>query len=325
MRLKQIVPLGLAIVALTGAATEGATAKPSSGPTVAFIAAVSNNPYFDYMICGAKAAITKAGGTLLAQAPSKFDPVQQTQILNALAARKPNAIAVDAIDVAAMTPPIKAVIKQGIPVLTWEEQMYVPGQITNVANNQFVMGQMAADLIAKKLHGQGKVWIMGFQPGVSSTDLRREGFLAEIKKYPGIKYIGEQYAGTDSTKAAQQTSAVLLTNPDLAAVWGEDAYGIQGVINAVDQAGKKGKIVIVSPDMLQNEVDWIKSGEAYALIGQQPYKEGYQAAETILSALKGKKFPKQVFVKNPFLVVTSANVNTTTVKNAIPKSTCTSS
>ncbi len=322
MRVKQMIFLALSIVILGGAATESAMAKQSSGPTVAFIAAVSNNPYFDYMICGAKAAITKAGGTLIAQAPSKFDPVQQTQILNALVARQPDAIAIDAIDVAAMTPPIRAVIKQGIPVLTWEEQMQVPGQITNVANDQKVMGAMAADLIAKKLHGQGKVWIMGFQPGVASTDARRVGFLAQIKKYPGIKYIGEQYAGTDSTKAAQQTSAVLQTHPDLAAVWGEDAYGIQGVINAVNQAGKKGKIVIVSPDMLQNEVDWIKNGDAYALIGQQPYKEGYQAAETILQSLKGTKFPKQVFVKNPFLTVTAANVNSTTVKNAIPKSSC---
>jgi ribose transport system substrate-binding protein len=322
MRIKQVTMLALSLVILAAASAGGATAKRSSGPTVAFIAAVSNNPYFDYMICGAKAAITKAGGTLIAQAPSKFDPVQQTQILNAIAARKPNAIAIDAIDVAAMTPPIKAIIKQGIPVLTWEEQMYVPGQITNVANDQKVMGAMAADLIAKKLGGHGKVWIMGFQPGVASTDDRRIGFLAEIKKYPGLKYIGEQYAGTDSTKAAQQTSAVLQANPDLAAVWGEDAYGIQGVINAVNQANKKGKIVIVSPDMLQNEVDWIKNGDAYALIGQQPYKEGYQAAQTILASLKGQKFPKQVFVKNPFLVVTHSNVNTPTVTNAIPKSSC---
>jgi ribose transport system substrate-binding protein len=163
---------------------------------------------------------------------------------------------------------------------------------------------------------------MGFQPGVSSTDKRRIGFQAQIKKYPGIKQIGVQYAGTDSTKAAQQTSAVLQANPDLAAVWGEDAYGIQGVINAVNQAGKKGKIVIVSPDMLSNEVDWIRNGDAYALIGQQPYKEGFQAAQTVLQALKGKKFPKQVYVAKPFLVVTKANVESAAVKKAIPASSC---
>jgi ribose transport system substrate-binding protein len=309
-------------VAAAGLLAPIAAGAAQSGPTIAFVAAVSNNPYFDYMVCGAKVAVKQAGGTLLAQAPSKFDPVQQTQIINALAARKPDAIAVDAIDVAAMTPPIKAIIKQKIPVLTFEEQMYVPGQITNVANDQILMGRMAADLIAKKIGGQGKVWIMGFQPGVSSTDKRRIGFQAEIKKYPGIKLLGEQYAGTDSTKAAQQTSAILQANPDLKAVWGEDAYGIQGVINAVNQAGKKGKIVIVSPDMLSNEVDWVRNGDAYALIGQQPYKEGFQAAQTILQALKGKKFPRQVYISNPFLVVTKANVESATVKKAIPSSSC---
>jgi ribose transport system substrate-binding protein len=323
MQARRAVIVSLVIaIGVGGIAAGSATATKAKAPTIAFIAAVANNPYFDYMVCGAKTAAKKAGATLIAQAPSKFDPVQQTQILNALVQRHPDAVAIDAIDVGAMTPPIKAVIKQKIPVLTFEEQMYVPGQITNVANNQIVMGNMAADLIAKKIGGKGKVWIMGFQPGVSSTDKRRIGFLAEIKKYPGIKYIGEQYAGTDSTKAAQQMSAVLQANPDLAAVWGEDAYGIQGVINAVKTAGKKGKIVIVSPDMLSNEVQWIRNGDAYALIGQQPFQEGYQATTTILQYLKGKRFPKQVYVKNPFLVVTKANANSAVVKKAIPSSTC---
>jgi len=216
----RVAVLGLLIgtVAMLGGSVMVLQAQTTK--TVAFVAAVSNNPYFDYMVCGAKHAAKDHHGTLIAQAPSKFDPVEQTQILNAIVARKPDAIVIDAIDVNAMRPPIKSVIDQHIPVVTAEEEIQVPGQVTNVVSDQVLAGRLGAQTLIKAMGTDtGKIFVMDFQPGVASTDERRKGFEAEIAQHPGLKYLGQQYARADSSKAAQLTLALIQRDPDLAGVF----------------------------------------------------------------------------------------------------------
>jgi ribose transport system substrate-binding protein len=318
------VVCALLIVASVMEWSGGAALRAETAKTVAFVAAVANNPYFDYMVCGAKHAAKDHHGKLIAQAPSKFDPVEQTQILDALMARRPDAFVIDAIDVNAMTPPIKNIINQRIPVVTAEEEIQVPGQVTNIVSDQVLAGRLGAQTLLRAMgKDRGKVFVMDFQPGVASTDERRQGFEAEIKHHAGITYLGPQYARADSSKAAQLTLAILQREPDLAGVFSTNLYGAQGVINALKQAGKQSQVPIVTMDILPNEVPWVQKGDVYALIAQKPFQVGRQSTDIAFKYLEGQRgFPAKQYVTNPFTVVTRLNVNAPEVQKLVPTSQC---
>ena len=88
-------------------------------------------------------------------------------------------------------------------------------------------------------------------------------------------------------QAAQVFSGVLQANPDLKGVWGTNLYGVQGVITALAEAGKTGEVVVMAPDALPNEVDWLRNGEAYGLLAEKPYQVAYQAVYAALENLAG--------------------------------------
>ena len=97
---------------------------------------------------------------------------------------------------------------------------------------------MGADMLAKAIGYKGEVFIGDYQKGVQSTDARRQGFLAELKKYPNIKYVGEVFTGSNETLAAQDFTSVMERDPNIKGIFGTNLYSIQGAITALQQDGK---------------------------------------------------------------------------------------
>src|SRR3712207_6946620 len=52
----------------------------------------------------------------------------------------------------------------------------------------------AAQALAKLIGGSGKVYVNNVKPGISTTDLRAQGFQSEAKKL-GLEFVGMDYNG----------------------------------------------------------------------------------------------------------------------------------
>jgi ribose transport system substrate-binding protein len=151
---------------------------------------------------------------------------------------------------------------------------------------------LAADAINDLLGGKGEVLVITQPPGSAAQDARTTGFEQELKKYPGIVYLGAQYQGDDPQKAAEIVTSTLSAHPKLAGIFATNDQGAIGALTGLRQAGALGKVQVVAYDAATAEVNALKNGGLQALIAQNPKQEGEVAMESAAKLIKGDKLAK---------------------------------
>jgi ribose transport system substrate-binding protein len=98
----------------SGSSSSASSAKKNYKMTL--IAGVKGDEFYITMNCGAQAKAKELGVTLDFQGPDKFDAGLQTPVVNAVAAKKPDAVLVAPTDTKAMYAPIKQLSDNGAKV-----------------------------------------------------------------------------------------------------------------------------------------------------------------------------------------------------------------
>ncbi|WP_413988255.1 ABC transporter substrate-binding protein [Labrys okinawensis] len=272
--------------------------------TIALIPGLTTDAFYITMRKGAEAAAKAVGAELVFQGAPDFNPVTQTPVLDAVIARKPDAILIAPTDKVQLVQPLKKAVDAGIPVITVDTFIgtgqYQTGSgdadfpLSYVASDNLLGGRMAADALAKAIGGKGKVYVSNVKPGVSTTDQREEGFKEEMKKYPDITVLETQFNDDDANKAASQFQSVYARNSDLAGVFGANLFSALGAANGVQQAGQSGKIRVAAFDAPTSIVDNIKSGLVDIAIAQHPAEIGYFGVMAAYAHLTGQSIPTSI-------------------------------
>ena len=284
--------------------------------TIALIPGVVD-PFYFTMHRGAEHAAKALGVNLLFQVPKQWNVSVQVPILNAIIAKKPDAILIAPTDKVQLIAPLQAAVDQGIKVITVDtfidDGMYQDGSgrgdfpLAYIASDNVLGGRMAARALAKAINNKGKVYVSNTVPGVSTTDQREEGFRLEIKNYPNISLLKTQFNEDDANKAAAQLQAVAARNPDLAGVFGANLFSAIGAADGVKAIGKAGKIKVVAFDAPSRIVNDIKSGLIDLAIAQHPAEIGYYGVVTAYAALTGQSIP--VMIGTGFTVMDASNID----------------
>src|SRR5436190_6776434 len=263
-------------VTLAACGSSGSSGGSSGGKkNLALIAGVKGDEFYITMNCGAQAEAKKQGVSLSFQGPDMFDPSLQTPIVNAVAAKKPDAILVAPTDTKAMFAPIKQASQNSKIVLVDTTLDDASMAVSQIASNNLAGGQAAGTELSKLIGSAGgKVMVMSVKPGISTTDLRAQGFKQSIQSKPALKDIGVQYDNDDPAKAASIVSATLSKNPDLKGIFATNLFSAEGAATALRQRGLLGKVKIVGFDAGPKQVDDLKSGVVQALIAQKPAEIG---------------------------------------------------
>jgi len=151
--------------------------------TIALIPGVVD-PFYFTMHRGAKHAADALGVNLLFQVPKQWNVSVQVPILNAIIAKKPDAILIAPTDKIQLIAPLQAAVEQGILVITVDtfidDGMYQDGSgrgdfpLSYIASDNVLGGRMAARALAKSLNNKGQVYVSNTIPGISTTDQREE-------------------------------------------------------------------------------------------------------------------------------------------------------
>jgi ribose transport system substrate-binding protein len=315
--------LAMGVVAC-GSDDNGGGSSGSSGSSggknykMTLIAGVKGDEFYLTMNCGAQAEAKAKGVSLDFQGPDQFDPSQQTPIVNAVAAKKPDAVLVAPTDTKAMYAPIKQLSDNGSKVVLVDTTLDDPSMaVSQIASDNLKGGQVAAQELSKLIGGSGKVMVVNVKPGISTTDARAQGF-AQGAKSEGLDYIGQQFDDDDPAKAASIVSATLSKHPDLKGIFAANLFSAEGAATALKQAGKLGKVKIVGFDAGPKQVQDLKAGLVQALIAQEPADIGKQGVDQALAALNGDKTTEKI--GTGFTVITKDNLDSN--QDALYKSTC---
>jgi len=295
-----ILALGVAACGSDDSSTSSGSSSGSSSSSakknykMTLIAGVKGDEFYITMNCGAQAKAKELGVTLDFQGPDKFDAGLQTPVVNAVAAKKPDAVLVAPTDTKAMYAPIKQLSDNGAKVAlvdtTLEQADFAVSQI---ASDNEGGGKAAADTLAKLIGGKGKVFVVNVKPGISTTDARGKGFEAGAKA-AGLTYVGQEYDDDDPSKAAAVTKAALAKNPDLKGIFATNLFSAEGAATGIREAGKLGQVKIVGFDAGPKQVEDLKKGTVQALIAQKPAEIGADGVEQAYNALTGKSTEKEI-------------------------------
>ena len=281
-----------------GGSSSGSSTSSSSSAKknykMTLIAGVKGDEFYITMNCGAQAKAKELGVTLDFQGPDKFDAGLQTPVVNAVAAKKPDAVLVAPTDTKAMYAPIKQLSDGGAKIAlvdtTLEQADFAVSQI---ASDNEGGGKQAAKTLGELIGGSGKVFVVNVKPGISTTDARGKGF-EEGAKEAGLTYVGQEYDDDDPAKAASIVKAVLAKNPDLKGIFATNLFSAEGAASGIREAGKLGKVKIVGFDAGPKQVEDLKKGTVQALIAQKPAEIGADGVQQAYNALTGKATEKQI-------------------------------
>jgi ribose transport system substrate-binding protein len=242
----------------------------------------------DYWNAG-KQGFTKAlsdlgvKGTYQAPANGRLD--QQLSIIQTLRGQGITGMSVSAIDPTAIKAPIASANSAGIPVLAIDSPLpKEDGAALYLGTPNYQAGQQAGEAMKQALGGKGQVVVLVGSLTASNAVERIQGF-EDVLKGTDIKVVQKLSDNADASKALSNAQTAFQTNPNVNGIYGVYSYDGPSAGQAVQAAGKTGKIKIISDDSDPQTLKFIQSGVIQATVLQQPYQQGYTGAY-LLAAFK---------------------------------------
>ena len=197
---------------------------------------------------------------------------------------------------------IEKVGKAGIPVILPHmppRASPVPGVTGYIGCDTRQYAAEAAGQIGKAIGGKGTVAVtQGSFNTIENTVV--EVFIKTMKdRYPDVTVLEAQEEGFNPSRAIDKCTSILTANPGLVAAFSTTGGGPTAWAGAQRRANRK--IVAVGMDYTRANLDLVKSGEVYAVIGQPLWEEAYGAAGLLDRVLRGEKIPEWTKLPAPFI------------------------
>jgi ribose transport system substrate-binding protein len=220
---------------------------------------------------------------------------KQLEMLQAALAKKPQAICLAALDSKAAIPLLKKAQAAKIPVVGFDSGVDSDIPVATAATDNVAASGLAADKLAQLIGDEGEVAaVVHDQTSRTGID-RRDGFVNRMKtKHPKIKLVDVQYGGGDHLKSTDVAKAILQAHPNIKGMFGANEGSAIGVLNAVKELRRQGKVVVIGYDAGKQQKDAIRTGLMAGAVSQDPVGIGYKCVETAVKAIKGEKVPKAI-------------------------------
>ncbi len=175
----------------------------------------------------------------------------------------------------------------------------IPGAAGVISCDPAEYAREAARAIGKAIDGKGAVAVT--QGGFNSTEnLVAEAFTKTLKElYPAVKVLPPQEEGFDAPKAISRAVSILQANPDIVAALSTTGNG--AITWAGAQRESRRKVVAVAMDYTRVNLDLVRDGSIYAVIGQPLWDESCGAAELLDRLVRGEKIPWWTKLPAPFI------------------------
>ncbi|MCG7519863.1 ABC transporter substrate-binding protein [Ruegeria sp. Ofav3-42] len=282
---------------ILGALSAASLAVPASMATAeqVYIPLVSKgfqHQFWQAVKSGAEQAADEYGVTITFEGPDNETMVdRQIDMLAAALANNPKAIGFAALDSQAAIPLLKQANDKGIPIIAFDSGVDSDIPVSTATTNNLAAAGLAADKMAEKIGGKGKVAVVAHDQTSRTGIDRRDGFVNRMaEKYPDIEVVTVQYGQGDHLKSTEVTKAILTANPDLNGIFGTNEGSAIGVVNGVQELGTQG-LVIIGYDSGKAQKDAIKSGLMAGAITQNPVGIGYETVKAAVAAMKGEDVP----------------------------------
>ena len=251
-------------------------------------------------------AKAKELGVELITVDAERSALKQVEQVESFIAQGVDAIIMNPCEVEASSPAVKLAMDANIPIINVNSETSVK-PTAFVGSDDTESARIAMKYLAEKLGGKGNVLIMHGFMGQAAQIKRDNGAKEILKANPGMKLLAEQTGEWDRAKAMSlMENWIQSYGSKINAVFAHNDEMGMGAVKALEAAGLKDKVIVVSVDAIPDALQSVKKGALNATIFQNAQEQGGKAIETAVNAAKKEKFEKEVLI--PFQLVTKENV-----------------
>ncbi|GGD94801.1 D-allose-binding periplasmic protein [Aureimonas endophytica] len=253
------------------------------------------NPFWQEMQTGVQEKAKELGVEVdIFASPSEDDTQAQLQLFEDVLNRSYKGIAFAPISPVNLVQPAARATKAGIPLVNIDEQIDVAGLTQAggaleafVTTDNKKVGAKGAGYIIEQLGAEGgQVAIIEGKAGVASGEARKAGATEAFKAAKTIELVASQPADWDRLKALDVAANVLQSTPDLKAFYCANDTMALGAVQAVQNAGKAGKVLVVGTDGAPEARASVAAGRLSATVAQNPAKIGGDSLALLVEAVK---------------------------------------
>ncbi|WP_394992500.1 sugar ABC transporter substrate-binding protein [Emticicia sp.] len=246
-------------------------------------------------------------GVELITVDAEHSPLKQIEQVESFIAQKVDVIIMNPCEVEASSPAVTKALAATIPIINVNSATSSK-PTAFVGSNDVESGRIAMKFIADKLGGKGNVvMIHGFM-GQAAQIQREQGAKEILKEYPNIKLIAHQTGEWDRAKSMDlMQNWIQSYGTKINAVFAQnDEMGL-GALKALQDAGMKDKVIVVSIDAIADALQAVKNGTLDATVFQNAKQQGAGAIEVAVKIAKRQTFEKELMI--PFQLVTKENIS----------------
>jgi ribose transport system substrate-binding protein len=227
--------------------------------------------------------------------------------IDAAVAKQYDAIATIAGD-AGVAAYIDRAVRAGIPVATYNSETDTPNErLFFVGADSYAQGKAAGTIMCKLVGPNGKVGVITGFFAVEAHQLRVKGFEDALQAgCPQAAVVGRVENQDKAEIAYQEAKDFMTAHADLAGIIAI-AGSPFGAARAVEEAGKTGKVHLVTFDAVDETMEYVDKGVIDATIGQDPDAQGHDPAVRLYNYLVAGQVPPYGRLYTRADVITKAN------------------
>jgi simple sugar transport system substrate-binding protein len=268
------------LVALTACAGESASGggRDSAGTPLRIVVVThgqSSDPFWSVVANGVRDAADRLGLRAEYQAPTRFDMVEMSDLIDAAAASRPDGLVVSVPDPDALAGAIRRAVDAGIPVVTinsgadaWREL----GALAHVGQTEYEAGHAGGGRLAEA--GARRVLCVNHEVGNIGQDLRCAGLRDALADAGGTtRVLSVDLADPEDTQ--QRIAGALAGDPSLDGVLTLGPAAAGPALAALAGSGRGDDVVYGTFDLTPEVLRAIAEGRMAFAIDQQQYLQGY--------------------------------------------------
>lgn len=306
----------------------GAPPAPSAAKAKPNFAFVTNGvaDFWEHARAGVNKASQDLGVEVTVIMPSSL--TDQTRKIEDLLTRGTDGIAISPKDPANQVEILNKAAAQ-TNLITHDSDAPQTNRLAYVGMDNYDAGLLCGRTFRTAMPEGGSVMIFIGSADQDNSKRRRQGFIDGLfDRLPDatrndpigseVKSADKRYTvlGTmtdlfDRAKAKANVEDTITKNPDIAGMVGMFEYNPPLILEALERAGKVGKVKVMGFDENPATLQGIKDGSIIATVVQNPYQYGYKSIEMLNELHKGNKqaIPADKFVNIPARVIDKTNVD----------------
>ena len=282
------------------APTGGTVPKPGGGAapatpagkklTLGFMPKSKGNAYFISCKQGADEAAKELGVELLFDGPTDPDPAKQNEIVENWITQGVDAIAVACENKEGISTALRKARQKGVKVVTFDSDATTDAReffVNQATPEGIAFGLM--DEAARLTGEQGEFAIITASLTAANMNEWRKHIEARLAaKYPKMQLVATRPSDDLKDKAQSEATALLSAYPNLKLIMAICSPAVPGSAEAVKQAGKAGKVMVIGLGLPNENRRYVKDGVTQSVILWKTVDLGYLTMQATAAVAKGE-------------------------------------